>query len=115
MVLVDTGMRPDECYRLRWENLSWKNGSNGTVLVTHGKTAAARRMLYLTPRVRFVLETRWGIAGRRLEGWIWTAPTKSGHLNNSSLKKQHARAFRTLNEKAETRLDPGASRFQPPS
>jgi len=62
MVLVDTGMRPDECYRLRWENLSWKNGSNGTVLVTHGKTAAARRMLYLT------LETRWEIAGRPLEG-----------------------------------------------
>jgi hypothetical protein len=59
--------------------------------------------------------SRWGIAGRPLEGWIWPAPTKSGHLNNSSLKKQHARAFRTLNEKAETRLDPGASRFQPPS
>ena len=37
-VLVDTGLRPDECFRLRWENLTWVNGRNGTLLVTHGKT-----------------------------------------------------------------------------
>ena len=99
MMLVDTGMRPDECYRLRWENVSWKNGSNGTVLVTHGKTAAARRILYLTPRLRFILESRWEFAGRPSEGWVWPAPTKTGHMNDSSLKKQHARAFNTVNAK----------------
>ena len=43
-VLIDTGMRPEECYRLRWEAISWVNGRNGTLLVTHGKTAAARRV-----------------------------------------------------------------------
>src|SRR5205823_12088925 len=43
-VLADTGMRPDECYRLRWEDITWSNGSNGTLLITHGKTAAARRV-----------------------------------------------------------------------
>lgn len=58
-VLADTGMRPHECYRLRWENITWSNGRNGTLLVTHGKTAAARRVLPLSPRVRLVLETRW--------------------------------------------------------
>ena len=36
-VLIDTGMRPEECYRLRWESISWENGRNGTLLVTHGK------------------------------------------------------------------------------
>jgi len=25
-VLRDTGMRPEECYRLRWEYVTWVNG-----------------------------------------------------------------------------------------
>jgi integrase len=58
-ILADTGMRPDECYRLCWEDLTWANGRNGSVLVRHGKTAAARRVLPMTPRVRAVLEMRW--------------------------------------------------------
>ena len=29
-LLVDTGMRPDECYRLSWENITFANGRNGT-------------------------------------------------------------------------------------
>jgi len=43
-VLADTGMRPEECFRLRWESITWTNGRHGTLLVTHGKTAAARRV-----------------------------------------------------------------------
>src|SRR5207302_2958361 len=35
-----------------------------------------------------------------LEGWLWPAPTASGHIDHSSLKKQHARTFRTLNTEA---------------
>jgi len=30
-VLADTGMRPEECYRLRWETITWANGRNGTL------------------------------------------------------------------------------------
>jgi integrase len=56
--------RPDECSRLRWAAITWSNGRNGTFLVTHGKTAAARRVLPMTPRVRALLEERWGMAGR---------------------------------------------------
>ena len=51
VALVDTGMRPEECYRLRWEAITWMNGRNGSLLVTHGKTKAARRVLPMTPRV----------------------------------------------------------------
>ena len=40
-MLADTGMRPEECYRRRWEHVTWVNGRYGTLLVTHGKTAAA--------------------------------------------------------------------------
>jgi integrase len=70
------------------------------LLVTHGKTAAARRVLPMTPRVRGILEMRWEAAGKPAEGWIWTAPTGSGHVESSSLKKRHARAFKTLAEEA---------------
>jgi integrase len=92
--LKDTGLRPDECHRLRWEDITWINGRNGTLLVTEGKTAAARRVLPLTPRLRAVLARRWEAAGKPLEGFIWPAPTKSNHIDHSTLKKQHARALR---------------------
>jgi integrase len=93
-VLVDTGLRPEECYRLLWDSITWVNGRNGTLLVTHGKTKAARRVLPMTPRVRHILETRWDACGRRLEGYVWPAPTQSGHIEPSSLKKQHSKALR---------------------
>ncbi len=69
------------------------NGRHGTLFVTHGKTAAARRVLPMTPRVRAILENRWERAGKPAEGWIWPAPTRSGHVEVSSLRKQHAKAF----------------------
>jgi integrase len=97
-VLADTGLRPDECYRMRWEELIWFNGKFGTIRVTHGKRAAARRSIPMTPRVRFILQTRWEIAKKPL-----TAPTKRGHVDHSSLKKQHARAFRVANAEIKKR------------
>lgn len=99
-VLCDTGLRPEECFRLRWEAITWANGRHGTLLVTHGKTAAARRVLPMTPRVRGIVETRWEKAGKPVEGWVWPAPTRSGHIESSSLKKQHAKAFETLRQEA---------------
>jgi integrase len=106
-VLADTGMRPDECYRMRWEDVTWANGRNGSLLVRLGKTAAARRVLPMTLRVRTVLERRWNGAGMPTEGWLWPAPTESGHIDHSSLKKQHARAFRITNaEVNKTKVAP---------
>ena len=102
IVLADTGIRPEECFRLSWENVTWLNGRNGALLVTHGKTAAARRVIPMTPRVRAVLESRWN-AGKPEEGWVWPAPTRSGHVEPSSLRKQHARAFKAIAEEASKR------------
>jgi integrase len=93
IMLSDTGMRPEECYRLEWEYVTWV-GRHGSLLVTHGKTAAARRVLPMTPRVRHILEKRWNAQGKPAEGYVWPAPSKSGHMEPSSLKKQHAKAVR---------------------
>ena len=93
-VLADTGLRPDECFRLRWESISWVNGRHGTLLVTHGKTAAARRMLPMTPRVRGILEAQWHAQGQPREGWCWPTGTRSGHLESTSIEKQHSKALR---------------------
>jgi integrase len=62
---------------------------------------AARRVLPLSPRVRLVLANRWEKAEKPSEGWVWPAPTKSGRVDHSSLKKRHARAFRTVNDDAK--------------
>jgi integrase len=93
-VLVDTGLRPEECYRLGWDSITWLNGRNGTLIVTHGKTNAARRVLPMTPRVRHILEARWNLSGGLSEGYVWPAPTKSGHVEPSSLKKQHSKTLK---------------------
>ena len=102
-VLADTGMRPEECFRLRWENVTWANGRNGVLLVTHGKTAAARRVIPMTPRVRTVLEFRWDGSGKPEDGWVWPAQTRSGHVEPSSLRKKHSGTFKSVAEEAAKR------------
>jgi integrase len=103
VVLADTGIRPEECFRLRWENVTWSNGRNGVLLVTRGKTAAARRVIPMTARVRLVVETRWDAAGKPEEGWVWPAATRSGHAEPSSVRKQHANAFDAIAKEAAKR------------
>jgi integrase len=93
--LIDTGMRPEENARLRWESVSWGVGQHGALHVTHGKTAAAKRMLPLSPRVRGLLERALERAAELpLEGWVCTSGTASGHIEPSTIKKQHRRALR---------------------
>src|SRR5271169_5150959 len=94
LLLFDTGMRPEECHCLKWENINWDGGRNGVLLITQGKTKAARRVLPLSPRVRSVLESHWKAAGEPGEGWVWPAETKAGHINHDSLKLQHKKALK---------------------
>ena len=92
-ILADTGMRPDECYRLEWQHVTFSAGRHGQLLITSGKTIAARRILPLTLRVSTLLQARWAAQGKPQEGWVFPAPTKSGHADHSSIKKQHAKAL----------------------
>ncbi len=89
--LVDTGLRPEEFYSMRWEHINWKNGQSGTIFIPCGKTAAARRIVFQSARVRFVLEHRWEVAGSPCEGWVWPsgqrADTSNSQPSRSGLKR----------------------------
>jgi integrase len=54
---------------------------------------------------------RWEAAGKPAEGWIWAAPTRSGHVESSSLKKQHRQVFKTLAEQDQKNNQKSIRRF----
>jgi integrase len=93
-LLFDTGMRPDELHRMRWEDVTWASGRHGNILVAKGKTRAARRVIPMTLRVCAILANRWAAQGTPEEGWVWPAPTKAGHINHSTVRKQHRNALK---------------------
>ncbi len=86
-ILIDCGMRPDECFRLRW----MENIRDGAIEIHSGKGRGSRRRIPCSPRVLSILEMRRAEA---TSSWVFPAETKSGHLEASSLKKQHAAALR---------------------
>lgn len=53
--MLETGMRPDEIYRMRRENV---NQAEGWVFNPYGKSKAARRKLTLTSRAADLLGRR---------------------------------------------------------
>jgi integrase len=83
-ILLDCALRPEECFRLRWEDVR-----GGALHVLFGKTANARRRIPLSARVAALF------AERKSNGsgeWVFPAPTMSGHVEKSTIKKQHKRA-----------------------
>jgi integrase len=85
ILLLDCGLRPEECFRLRWSQLR-----EGCITIEHGKTENARRVIPLSPRALAVLEMRRQAAGD--SPWVFPAATRSGHIEPASLKRQHRRA-----------------------
>jgi integrase len=83
VVLLDCGLRPEECHRLRWEHIR-----SDSMFIPHGKTVNARRELPLSDRVRGVLDRRRGGES----AWVFPAPTATGHMEQSTLKRQHLKA-----------------------
>jgi len=93
-VLFDTGLRPDELHRMQWPEVTWPtNGRRGFILITKGKSKAARRMIPMTPRVVAVLQERWRTQEKPQLGWVWPSETKSGHIDHSTTKKVHRKAL----------------------
>ena len=65
---------------------------DGSLHILHGKTASARRVIPLSDRAAAVVEARR--QGEPSSSWVFPAPTRSGHIEKSSLKKQHHRAIK---------------------
>jgi integrase len=95
VVLLDCGLRPEECFRLRWD----ENVRGEGIEVQYGKTDNARRRIPVSQRVAAVLEMRRGMAAG--SAWVFPAPTESGHIEPSSIKKQHEKACKGTCEQAD--------------
>ena len=95
--MLDAGLRPEECHRLRPENVR-----DGAIWIFTGKSKAARRRIpVMTDRLRAALDMRLSQAQAGV--WLFPAATKSGHIEASTLKKQHAKAMK----------HGGVARFEP--
>jgi integrase len=86
-ILVDCALRPEECFRLRPENVR-----DRAIWIYRGKRDASRRRIPASDRAAAILDMRTTAGGG---GWLFPAETKSGHIETSSLKKQHAKALKT--------------------
>jgi integrase len=97
IVLNETGLRPDECHRLEWRDIDVRHNR---LWVRYGKTKAARRAIPLTRNVRSVLETRHQLAQVPETGYVFPSATRTGHINHSTLKKQHSNALKASGVRA---------------
>lgn len=86
-VLIDCGLRPEECFRLTWLD----NIRDSAIEIHTGKGRGSRRRIPASKRVLSVLEMRRTNA---ISEWIFPAGTRSGHIEASTLKKQHAAALK---------------------
>jgi integrase len=91
VIMQDTGLRPDEVLKMRWEHIDWlqKTASNPS-----GKTERGRRVVPLSERVLSVLGQRR--TGQN-QGWVFPSPKKgsrTGHFSLSAVEHQFVDARR---------------------
>jgi integrase len=85
IIMLDTGMRPAEVFRMRWEHVKW---DREIIFVPRSKSRKSKRFVGLTERVRAALLARRTDPS---DGWIFqSARAKSGHLE--TVQKQFERA-----------------------
>jgi integrase len=101
VILQDSGMRPDEVFPMRIENIFWRQNR---IWIPEGKTANARRWVALSERMTTMLRA-W--CGNRTEGWLFpSSQAKSGHLMTIAKGFQAARGRAGL----DTKLVPYSAR-----
>ncbi|MGB6131591.1 MAG: tyrosine-type recombinase/integrase [Acidobacteriaceae bacterium] len=95
LISHDSGLRPDEVIRMRWENVLWKKN---LIFVPNGKTEQAKRYVPLSQRVRDLLLERKAenLAERKAsEKSEWVFPSskkKESHISYFPIAKQFAKA-----------------------
>jgi integrase len=87
IIIQDTGMRPEEVFRIRIENIDW---TRRLIFNPSGKTKAARRHVPTSERMLNLLLVR--SAGKR-DGWLFPSPrAKDGHLATVAKQFRDARS-----------------------
>jgi len=103
-IMLDTGMRPEEICRMRWENIHLEpvNGSRfGYIHNPDGKTKWAKRNLSLTARVHGLLQLRHEAARKPKDGWVFPGGDRRGHLAYDTIDSQHDRTLTKLAPEGE--------------
>jgi integrase len=74
IIMQDTGMRPQDVFRLRWEHVNWRKG---TVFIPYGKTRNSRRYVPMSERMKNSLLLRASCSSE----WMFPSRrSKTGHL-----------------------------------
>jgi integrase len=84
IVMLDCGCRPEEVHRLTWDQYR-----DDFLTIFKGKGAGSRRRVEASPRVIALLAT-WP----RTSEYVFPAPTKTGHIDQSSYKDHHDKAIK---------------------
>jgi len=89
LIMLDSGLRPGEIFRMRWENIHW---DKGLIFNPRGKSRKSRRYVPLTERVKLALLARKeGVK----EGWIFPSKrAQSGYITDREVSKQWLEAKR---------------------
>jgi integrase len=75
IIIQDTGMRPEEIFRIQIENIDW---TRRVIFNPHGETSASRRRVPISERMFNLLMLR--CAGKQ-EGWLFpSSKAECGHL-----------------------------------
>ena len=99
-IVLDTGMRPEEVFRMRTENLDFKQK---TIFNPYGKTKAARRTIPMTNEALSVLEGRVTESTKLGTPYVFPSPHDTQKAIGS-VKKAHAAAVKRANIKRHFRL-----------
>lgn len=93
VILQDTGMRPDEVFRIRIENIDWMRQ---VIFNPRGKTRASRRSVPISKRMFNILMVR---CGEKREGWLFPSKRATGgHLTTVAKQFREARRLAGLPE-----------------
>jgi integrase len=89
-IILDTGMRPEEVFRMRAENLDFKQKA---IFNPYGKTKAARRTIPMTDDALFLLKLRVNKATKRATPYLF--PSRHDTQKPiGSVKKAHSAAVK---------------------
>ncbi len=87
IIIQDTGMRPEEVFRIQLENIDW---SRRVIFNPHGKTRASRRRVPISERMSDLLMLR---CRDRREGWLFPSRRAAdGHLTTVAKQFREARS-----------------------